>query len=191
MCTNLISLKEICSAGSKDGCIKLWKISKNYTVLQPLYSIPMVGRFQVIFIYMKISCADPIWIFGDGEGFGIGVSEHYLPPLPCTSEHRNMITFLRLWFLFFNIHVINETHQHASNFPLYIGWFCEQPGLFTWWTGVGGRNWSGTQTRSVVANQRGQKRDKDHQVKEKRRLIKGRDSDFFWKTLSIKFIWIF
>lgn len=38
--------KRFCSAGSKDGCIKLWKISKNYTVLQPLYSIPMVGRFQ-------------------------------------------------------------------------------------------------------------------------------------------------
>lgn len=114
------------------------------------------------------------------------------PPLPCTSEHRNMITFLRLWFLFFNIHVINETHQHASNgfFPLYIGWFCEQPGFLTWWTGVGGRNWSGTQTRSVVANQRGQKRDKDHQVKEKRRLIKGKDSDFFGKTLSVKFSWI-
>lgn len=43
--------KRICSAGSKDGCIKLWKISKNYTVLQPLYSVPMVGRFQVIFTW--------------------------------------------------------------------------------------------------------------------------------------------
>lgn len=139
MCTNLISLKEICSAGSKDGCIKLWKISKNYTVLQPLYSIPMVGRFQVIFTYKKISCADPKnfqgWVggesweisvklfetegdprvfiryknyyvnlinlsIGDGEVLGKGVSEHYLPPLPCTSAHRNMITFLRLWFFF-------------------------------------------------------------------------------------------
>lgn len=81
--------------------------------------------------------------------------------------------------------------QVMAFFPLYIGWFCEQPGFLTWWTGVGGRNWSGTQTRSVVANQRGQKRDKDHQVKEKRRLIKGKDSDFFGKTLSVKFSWIF
>lgn len=71
MCTNLISLKEICSAGSKDGCIKLWKISKNYTVLQPLYSIPMVGRFRVIFTYIKISCVDPKnfqgWVGGGGQ----------------------------------------------------------------------------------------------------------------------------
>lgn len=154
----MISLKEICSAGSKDGCIKLWKISKNYTVLQPLYSIPMVGRFRVIFTYMKISCADPKNVQGWGGGpekfvfemEGIrgffryknyyvnlinlniwewgGIGERgvwTLPtplPLPCTSAHRNMITFLRLWFLFFNIHVINETHQHASNGffpPLY------------------------------------------------------------------------
>lgn len=72
MCTNLISLKEICSAGSKDGCIKLWKISKNYTVLQPLYSIPMVGRFQVIFTYMKnIMC-------GSKKFSGVGGQEKFV-----------------------------------------------------------------------------------------------------------------
>lgn len=127
--------KRFCSAGSRDGCIKLWKISKNYTVMQPLYSIPMVGRFQVIFTYMKISCADPknfkgggsresVWNRGGSEVF-LRYKNYYVnlknlnirgwggiggwgvwtlstpPPLPPTSMHRNMITFMRLWFLFF------------------------------------------------------------------------------------------
>lgn len=42
-CVAALHNTDLVASGSKDGCIKLWKISKNYTVLQPLYSIPMVG----------------------------------------------------------------------------------------------------------------------------------------------------
>ena len=40
---NMDLITWFCSAGSKDGCIKLWKTCKNYTVLQPLFSVLMVS----------------------------------------------------------------------------------------------------------------------------------------------------
>lgn len=142
--------ERFCSAGSKDGCIKLWKISKNYTVLQPLYSIPMVGRFQVIFTWKCHVWFQKIfrglgWWRGGVKGYfcltwrGIRVIfevnllhacefkkiefwKEVWNPLPriCVWKYNNC--YWTLIVLLCYIHVVRDTQQHASNgcFITYI-----------------------------------------------------------------------
>lgn len=75
---------------------------------------------------------------------------------------------------------LQELHSIAAVVFNTYGWFCEQSGFFTRWTGLGGRHWSGTQTRSVVADQGGQKRDSNHQIKEERYVMGERNTKKFY-----------
>ena len=52
-----------------------------------------------------------------------------------------------------------------------LGGLCEQSGLLRRRTDSGGRHWSGTQTRSLVEDQRGKKRNQNYQTQKERGVI--------------------
>ncbi|XP_048742286.2 U3 small nucleolar RNA-interacting protein 2-like isoform X2 [Ostrea edulis] len=76
---------DLVASGSKDGCIKLWKVAKNYTALQPLFSIPMDGFVNSLHFSV------------DGQSLVAGVGqEHKLGRWWRIKEAKNGIRMIKL-----------------------------------------------------------------------------------------------